>query len=62
MVTCENFKDCPLYKEFKLQKLANMWVREYCKGNFLKCKRRQLKLSGKDIPLTLLPNGQNLIS
>ena len=37
-----------------------VYLSMYCEGYFSDCKRRELRLAGKPVPDTLLPNGSTL--
>lgn len=51
---------CPLYPQFKVQSLLNVWKITYCEGEFEKCERFKLSSCGEKVPATLLPNGKHL--
>lgn len=59
---CPNIKGCTLYSQFKTQALKNIYIKIYCLGKFESCKRKQLKDSGMQVPVTLLPDGKDLES
>ena len=63
MVDCRFLEKCPIFAKFKSEGLKNFWIKMYCKGaKGDECARRKLKEIGKDVPLTLLPNGKTLES
>ena len=51
---------CPLYPQFKVQALLNIWKVSYCEGAFETCERYKLSAAGQRVPLTLLPNGKDI--
>jgi hypothetical protein len=51
---------CPLYPQFKVQSLLNIWKISYCEGDYEKCERFKLSACGSSVPITLLPNGKSL--
>ncbi len=40
--------------------MLRIWQIHYCEGEHEKCARYQHSLAGKSVPLTLLPNGEQL--
>ncbi|MDH5446716.1 MAG: ankyrin repeat domain-containing protein [Gammaproteobacteria bacterium] len=59
-MSCSHTKDCQLYPQFAADPSLKLWQQHYCESNFEACARYQIALSGKQIPLTLLPNGKLL--
>jgi len=57
MADCENVEKCPIFEKFKTGGIADFWILKYCKGNHEKCKRKELKRSGQNVPPNMLPNG-----
>jgi hypothetical protein len=58
---CKNLEMCPIFKQFKVQGLANVWIRLYCKGSSQSdCVRKQKKEAGEEVPLNMLPDGSLL--
>lgn len=51
---------CPLYEQFRVQALLNVWKVTYCEGDFEKCERFKMSACGTKVPVTLLPNGKTL--
>ena len=57
---CSHTQSCQLYAQFAADPGLMLWRQHYCEVNFKACARYQVALSGKPIPLTLLPNGKLL--
>ena len=57
---CSHTQSCQLYAQFAADPGLLLWRQHYCESNFEGCARYQIALSGKAIPLTLLPNGKLL--
>ena len=63
MAQCEYLDKCPIFRKFKSEGLANIWISNYCQGDKMeKCERRVLTKKGVAHPITLLPNGRHLAS
>lgn len=61
MQDCEYLDKCPIFAKFKIEDLKNYWVSMYCKGKKQdECARKVLRKQDKEVPKTLLPNGQIL--
>ena len=61
MQDCEFLEKCPIFAKFKIEDLKNYWIHMYCKGTKQDdCSRKILRKQGKEVPKTLLPNGQHL--
>lgn len=60
---CPYLDACPIFAKFSSEGMANIWIGGYCKkkegGD---CERKNLKDAGKEVPITLLPNGEHLQS
>lgn len=59
-VVCTHTQSCQLYAQFAADPGLKLWRQHYCESNYKACARYQVALSGKAIPLTLLPNGKLL--
>jgi hypothetical protein len=58
---CEFLEKCPIFNRFRTEGAKNVWIGFYCKGvQQSSCVRRLLKKAGKEVPITLLPNGSHL--
>jgi hypothetical protein len=51
---------CPLFKQFSLKSSLIIWTTRYCNSDFARCERLKLAVSGRAVPLNLLPNGKLL--
>jgi len=61
MNECQFLSGCPVFKKCQTGLIKDIFTRKYCKGSLLEeCERRKLKLSGSNVPETLLPNGEHL--
>ena len=59
---CEFLMACPIFQKFSLQSTKNVYVTTYCKGSRLDdCERRKLRRAGREAPLTLLPDGSQMM-
>ncbi len=60
---CEYLSECPLFQRFHSMESVHLWIQMYCKGPKAKqCARRNVILNGEYPSITLLPNGQELIT
>ena len=57
-MTCTHHSQCPLFAQFAMEPALKLWKQHFCDNVFNKCARYQLSLSGKPVPLNLLPNGK----
>jgi ankyrin repeat protein len=60
IMSCSHASSCELYSLMAMEPALNLWKNHFCDGGHEKCARFQLSLSGKMVPLTLLPNGKQL--
>ena len=51
---------CPLFPLFRQGSNLEVWKSIYCHAGFSDCERYKLSQSGKEVPLALLPNGDQL--
>ncbi len=56
-MACSHIKSCELFVQFALNPALDIWKDHYCEGEFKTCMRYQKSQTGRQIPLTLLPNG-----
>lgn len=59
-LSCSHSTSCELYPLLAMEPALKLWKSHFCDGDHEKCARYQLSLSGKMVPLTLLPNGKQL--
>lgn len=59
-MTCSHTHNCQLYTQFAADPSLKLWQQHYCESNYTSCARYQIALTGKAIPLTMLPNGKQL--
>ena len=57
---CPFLEKCPIFEKIKGGFLDKLLSTNYCQGEFEKCERKKLKNAGKEVPKTLLPNGDVL--
>jgi len=57
-MVCKWFEICPMKRYYEYGKLEKKWIQNYCKGDYLKCKRYQLEKRGEPHPDNMLPNGE----
>ncbi len=63
VMDCEYLATCPIFAKFKNEGLRSMWIALYCQGTKQQeCERKRLKKGGREVPMTLLPNGTHLKS
>jgi hypothetical protein len=56
---CPFIEGCPMFKYFQ-KFMKKVYLNMYCQGFYRDCERRTLKLSGKEVPAQMLPNGDML--
>jgi len=59
-MSCSHSTSCELFPLLAMEPALKLWKSHFCDGDHEKCARYQLALSGKAVPLTLLPNGKQL--
>jgi hypothetical protein len=57
---CPHFAACELFPLISRPGFLKVWQINYCEGNHAACARFQKALSGRHVPITLLPNGEQL--
>jgi hypothetical protein len=57
---CSHISHCELFPLISKPGFLRVWQVNYCEADFTKCERFQRSLTGRAVPLTLLPNGQEL--
>lgn len=62
-MSCPHKASCPLYSQFRVKALLNFWIASFCDDpGHERCARFQLSKSGRPVPITLLPNGEELVA
>lgn len=59
---CPNIPHCELFPLIAKPGFLRVWQINYCEADYSACARYQRKSCGDKVPLTLLPNGQELAS
>ncbi|MFA5519423.1 MAG: hypothetical protein WDA74_09220 [Spirochaetota bacterium] len=63
MTQCEFIENCPVFEKCHTGVIKGIFHIKYCKGSELEnCARRILRNAGKEVPISLLPNGEHLES
>lgn len=59
---CSHIKTCPLFSIFNLKASLNFWKNNFCEteDQYQTCARYEKTTRGEQIPITLLPNGEDL--
>lgn len=57
---CPRITICPMFKYLSLESSKEILIRQYCTGDFSKCKRKQLFDERKPVDDKLLPTGDFL--
>jgi ankyrin repeat protein len=60
-MACSHMSNCELYVQFAADPSIEVWKSHFCAGDYKKCARYQRSLRGEVIPLTLLPNGKEIL-
>ena len=61
MSKCEFIETCPIFEKSKSGSIKDVFS-IFCEGDYQSCARYQLKNSGGEVPITLLPNGEHMAS
>jgi len=56
-MACTHVETCELFVQFALNPALDIWKKTYCTGDYSTCARYKQSKTGRQIPLTLLPNG-----
>lgn len=59
-MACSHVQSCELFVQFALNPALELWKKKYCNDDYSTCIRYKTALSGKQVPLTLLPNGKSI--
>ena len=57
MKECKWYPVCPMKWYYENGKIAEKWVKNYCKGNWKECVRYQMEEKGAYHPDWMLPDG-----
>lgn len=60
-IACPYSEKCPIYNQFCTETAKDAVVAVFCKGDFEKCLRKQIRDKGEAVPEKLLPDGQLLV-
>ena len=60
-MACTHMSNCELYVQFAADPSIEVWKAHFCAGDYKKCARYQRSLTGAAVPLTLLPNGKEIL-
>lgn len=60
VMSCPHIESCGLYPELSCNSALKVWQVFYCEGQHQQCVRFQHSQTGKVVPVTLLPNGNNM--
>lgn len=61
---CKWFEVCPLKRFYEQEKLDKKWIEDYCRGDYLRCRRYKMEEKGIYHPDNMLPDGsidENLV-
>jgi hypothetical protein len=58
--SCERVGTCSLFAQFRLKPSLQVWKSYYCEGNFKRCERWKIIVTGSPVSDRLLPNGRIL--
>jgi hypothetical protein len=59
-IVCPYSEKCPIYNQFHTETAKDAVVAIFCKCDFEKCLRKQMRDKDETIPEKLLPDGQFL--
>jgi hypothetical protein len=63
MPVCEFAHSCPIFNKSITGAIRGIYSVLFCKGSRLnECERRKRILEGVDVPITLLPTGNHMMS
>jgi len=57
---CPQIGGCELFPLLTKPGFLRVWQINYCEADYTRCARYQRSLCGKNVAVTLLPNGQEL--
>ena len=56
--TCKWFNVCPLKRFYEQGKLDRKWIKNYCRGDYLKCARYKMEEEGTYHLDNMMPDGK----
>lgn len=63
MPVCEYFETCPIFNKTINGSIRGIYSVLFCKGSRMnECVRRKRKQAGEEVPITLLPTGNHMMS
>ena len=63
MNKCDYLETCPIFEKAISGTIKGSYAVLYCKGSHMEeGARRKMKKEGKEVPITLLPSGDHLMS
>lgn len=63
MPICEYYKTCPIFNKSMAGTIRCIYSVLFCKGSRMnECERRKLTKLGLEVPATLLPTGNHMMS
>lgn len=54
---CKWYPVCPMKRFYEQGRLAESWVKDYCHGDWQKCRRYEMEERGQYHPDNMLPDG-----
>ncbi len=54
---CPHLSSCPMALAFRNHGSMGVWMALYCHADYGTCARLRLAAEGREVPLTLMPNG-----
>jgi hypothetical protein len=59
-IICPYSEKCPIYNQFCTETAKDALITIFCKGDFERCLRKQMRDKNETVPEKLLPDGQLL--
>lgn len=57
---CNRIESCELFPLINRPGFLRVWQINYCESDFARCERYKQSNAGRAVPVTMLPNGENL--
>lgn len=54
---CKWYRVCPMRYFYEAGRIGDHWIRQYCHGQWEKCRRYQMEEKGEPHPDWMLPDG-----